>query len=131
MAGNPVKPEDSEQQMKTPFAMISWARSAWMALATMLLLAGMPVHAADDFLEPQQAFQFSARAAGPDEIEVQFQIAPGYYMYRQALKAAAEGATVQRRRPVAQHGVARLRRCGTVLPPNDQPGQGVTGCLWR
>jgi thiol:disulfide interchange protein DsbD len=94
MAGNPVKPEDSEQQMKTPFVMISWARSAWMALATMLLLAGAPVHAADDFLEPQQAFQFSARAAGPDEIEVQFQIAPGYYMYRQALKAAAEGAVL-------------------------------------
>lgn len=94
MAGNPVEPDDSEHQMKTLFAMIPWARSAWLVLATALLVVGLPVRAADDFLEPQQAFQFSARAAGPDEIEVQFQIAPGYYMYRQALKAGAEGATL-------------------------------------
>lgn len=94
LAGNPVEPEDSEQQMNTLSAMIPWARSAWLALAATLLLAGLPVRAADEFLEPQQAFQFSARAAGPDEIEVQFQIAPGYYMYRQALKAGAEGATL-------------------------------------
>ncbi|MBT9598623.1 MAG: protein-disulfide reductase DsbD [Vitreoscilla sp.] len=80
--------------MNTLSAMIPWARSAWLALAATLLLAGLPVRAADEFLEPQQAFQFSARAAGPDEIEVQFQIAPGYYMYRQALKAGAEGATL-------------------------------------
>lgn len=41
----------------------------------------LPAFAAD-LLEPQQAFRFSARVAGPDMIEVRYRIAEGYYMYR-------------------------------------------------
>ncbi|MGH8746693.1 MAG: protein-disulfide reductase DsbD N-terminal domain-containing protein, partial [Burkholderiales bacterium] len=33
-------------------------------------------------LEPEKAFQFSARALGNDAVEVSFKIADGYYMYR-------------------------------------------------
>lgn len=50
-----------------------------VAVAAMLTQA--PAFAAD-LLEPQQAFRFSARVAGPDVIEVRYRIAKGYYMYR-------------------------------------------------
>jgi len=45
------------------------------------MLTQSPAFAAD-LLEPQQAFRFSARVAGPDVIEVRYRIADGYYMYR-------------------------------------------------
>ena len=38
--------------------------------------------AAQDFLEPEKAFQFSARMVSADQAEVSFQIAKGYYLYR-------------------------------------------------
>ena len=47
--------------------------------------------AADDLLEPEKAFRFSARALD-DAVEVQFAIADGYYLYRERFKFAAEGA---------------------------------------
>jgi thioredoxin:protein disulfide reductase len=45
-----------------------------------------------DLLEPEQAFRFSARALGADAIEVRYQVAPGYYLYRDRLKFAVEPA---------------------------------------
>jgi len=50
---------------------------------TLLLVLSWPVHGAEpDLLEPQSAFQFAARIVRDDAIEVRYQIAPGYYMYR-------------------------------------------------
>ena len=48
--------------------------------------------AADELLEPEKAFRFSARALDAGSIEVRFAIADGYYMYRDRFKFAAEGA---------------------------------------
>jgi thioredoxin:protein disulfide reductase len=45
---------------------------------------------ADDLLEPEKAFRFSARPAA-DGVEVTFAIADGYYMYRDKFRFAAEG----------------------------------------
>ncbi len=39
----------------------------------------------DEFLHPDVAFKLSARATGPDTIEVQWQIAKGYYLYRKRM----------------------------------------------
>lgn len=39
-----------------------------------------------DLLEPQQAFQFSAKALDADTIEVRYQVAAGYHLYRDKLK---------------------------------------------
>lgn len=50
-------------------------------VAIVALLMQSPAFAAD-LLEPQQAFRFSARVAGPDMVEVRYRIAEGYYMYR-------------------------------------------------
>jgi thiol:disulfide interchange protein DsbD len=49
-------------------------------------------HAADDFLEPEEAFKFSAKMVDPKTIEVNYKIADGYYMYREQFAFNADGA---------------------------------------
>ncbi len=48
--------------------------------------------AAEDFLPPEQAFRFEARALDERTVEVGFRVADGYYLYREQFKFAAEGA---------------------------------------
>lgn len=40
-------------------------------------------HANDDFLDPEQAFVFSAAMADPQNLDVHYEIAPDYYMYQE------------------------------------------------
>ncbi|MBN8486569.1 MAG: protein-disulfide reductase DsbD N-terminal domain-containing protein, partial [Burkholderiales bacterium] len=66
-------------------------------LFTLLLIAlGASLLArAADFLEPAQAFKLSAEAVGPDLVQVRFDIAEGYYLYRERFKfVAPEGVTL-------------------------------------
>lgn len=64
----------------------------------MLLIAvtmlRVPAHAADDFLPPEKAFRFSATQIDGQTVEVKFDIADGYYMYRERLSVVADPATV-------------------------------------
>jgi thiol:disulfide interchange protein DsbD len=73
-------------------------RLAHRIVLLVLALAGhafwQPALAADDFLEPEKAFQFSARPLDAKTIEVTFDIAPGYYLYRDQFRFAAQGATL-------------------------------------
>ena len=69
-------------------------RSLLVLLALASHAAWQPVLAADEFLEPEKAFQFSARQLDPKTVEITFDIAPGYYLYREQFKFAAEGATL-------------------------------------
>jgi thiol:disulfide interchange protein DsbD len=61
-----------------------------------LLLIGGPAAAqlklggADNLLEPEKAFRFSARALDSATVEVHFAIANGYYLYRERFKFAVE-----------------------------------------
>ena len=64
--------------------LVAFALIAWAALSD--------ARAADDFLEPEKAFQFSATAADAKSVAVDFTIAPGYYLYREQFKFAASGA---------------------------------------
>jgi thiol:disulfide interchange protein DsbD len=68
------------------------------ALLLCLAIAAMPSRAASpqDLLEPEQAFRFSARALAADAIEVRFDIAEGYYLYRERFKFEAQGARLGR-----------------------------------
>jgi thiol:disulfide interchange protein DsbD len=59
-----------------------------LALIALLL---QPVHA-EDFLDPSEAFKFSARMVDGHTVAVTFQIADGYYMYRERFKFSAQGA---------------------------------------
>jgi thiol:disulfide interchange protein DsbD len=47
---------------------------------------------AQDFLDPDKAFRFSASMVDGHTIAVSFQIADGYYMYREPFKFSATGA---------------------------------------
>jgi thiol:disulfide interchange protein DsbD len=63
---------------------------AILVMACIALMSG--ARAADDFLEPEQAFKFSAKMLDAKTIAVTYTIADGYYMYRERFKFAAEGA---------------------------------------
>jgi len=65
-----------------------------LAMLWLGLVAAMPARAADDYLDPDQAFQLSVRALNDREVELTYHIAPGYYLYRERFKFDAEGATL-------------------------------------
>ena len=67
--------------------------AAGLLLVALAMLAPFS-HAADDFLEPEIAFKFSARMLDEKTAEVSYKIADGYYMYREAFKFKAEGASL-------------------------------------
>jgi len=70
-------------------------RFFWVAIALLAVIALQPARAAqDEFLEPDKAFQFSAKPHDAKSVEVTFAIAPGYYLYREQFKFAAAGATL-------------------------------------
>jgi thiol:disulfide interchange protein DsbD len=61
-------------------------------LALMALLLAAPARAEDSFLDPSEAFKFTAKMVDGHTISVNFQIADGYYMYRERFKFSAVGA---------------------------------------
>lgn len=68
------------------------ARIAWLVgllLGISLALQSLTARAEDDFLEPEQAFRFSARALDDRHVEVQFDVADGYYLYREQFRFGA------------------------------------------
>src|SRR5690349_12527991 len=69
-----------------------WLRCAlWLACCCAVLIAPA-VWAADDFLPPEQAFRFAVRAIDAGQVEVSFEVAPGYYLYHEQFRFAATGA---------------------------------------
>ena len=64
-------------------------------LAVAFVWAALPAAwAAEEFLEPDKAFKVSARAVGEKAVEITFEAAPGYYLYREQFKFSAPGATL-------------------------------------
>lgn len=59
----------------------------------------------DDFLPPEQAFRFSASAENSERVRLTWVIAPGYYLYRDRIKATSEAGP------------------SSVGPPEFPPGQ--------
>ena len=87
--------------------------------------------AADDYLPPEQAFKMSARMQDGSHVAVTYEIADGYYMYRERFKFGADGATVGQ--PVFpagkvkfddtfQKNVETYRKSVTILVPVNAPG---------
>ena len=68
-----------------------------LVLIVLLLLSALPparAANADDLLEPDKAFRFSALALDAATVEVRYAIADGYYLYRERFRFAAEPASV-------------------------------------
>ncbi|WP_404990810.1 protein-disulfide reductase DsbD [Cupriavidus pauculus] len=70
------------------------------------LVSWSGAHAAtdDDFLPPEQAFKFAARQLDPKTIEVRFDVADGYYLYRERFAFAAQPAGVKLGPPAMPQG---------------------------
>jgi thiol:disulfide interchange protein DsbD len=65
----------------------------WLLLACSILF-GAAARADEDYLEPDVAFKFSASMRDPQTIAITYDIADGYYMYRERFKFTAAGATL-------------------------------------
>ena len=67
----------------------------WAVLLPLFAVAGASVAADDDFLPVRSAYKVATSAA-PDELVVRFDIAPGYYLYRDRLgfESATPGVTL-------------------------------------
>ncbi|WP_367185309.1 protein-disulfide reductase DsbD N-terminal domain-containing protein [Rugamonas sp.] len=66
--------------------------SGLMLFTLLVLLGARGAHADEDYLEPDAAFHFSARMVDGHTVAVTYQIADGYYMYRERFKFDATGA---------------------------------------
>ena len=80
-----------------------------------MLLWGVvwPAHAAEEFLQPEQAFRLHVAKSGADEFQLTWSIAPGYYLYRDRMTAKASPSGT---------------RLKTDLPPGirkDDPNFGI------
>ncbi len=81
------------------------------AVAALLLAMAMGAslaRAAGDFLDPAEAFRLSARLLDAQRIELRFDIAPGYYLYRDKLSAATDSAGVVLAPPVVPPGKVKF-----------------------
>jgi thiol:disulfide interchange protein DsbD len=65
-----------------------------LALLTGALRLLPAAQAADAFLDPEQAFRVSARLVDARTVELQYNVAPGYYLYRDRFAFEAQGATL-------------------------------------
>ncbi|MDP2784736.1 MAG: protein-disulfide reductase DsbD [Sulfurimicrobium sp.] len=66
-----------------------------LLFSVLFMLHALLAHAGEeDLLEPEQAFKLSARALDAGTIEVRYQIANGYYLYREKFKFSVEPAGV-------------------------------------
>ena len=74
------------------------------AAAVWLTGLAAPARAADEFLPPDQAFRVEARVAEAGRLEVSFEVAPGYYLYRERFAVAALPAAVVLGEPVYPPG---------------------------
>ena len=63
----------------------------WVAAAA-LLASALPAGAVDpgELLDPQDAFRLTVRSLGERSAEVEFRIAPGYYLYRDRFRFETE-----------------------------------------
>ena len=68
-----------------------------IAFWTRLVALVLSLHAgafAQTFLEPERAFRFAARVLDERTVDVEFTVAPGYYLYREKLAFEAAGAVL-------------------------------------
>jgi len=111
-------------------ALATLAAFAALAFGT-AIAAGLP-GLAPKLLPPEQAFRFSARVLDPATIEARFDVADGYYLYRDKLHFTAEPVQVrsvdlprgQRKHDEFFGDVETYRGAVTVRLPLASPASG-------
>ena len=83
--------------MNTKPLRIWWTvgKQALLALAAALLWLHPVAFAAEDYLDPEVAFKLSAHATDAKTIELRFDVAPGYHLYRDKLNVEVLPGAVQ------------------------------------
>ncbi|MBQ0936543.1 protein-disulfide reductase DsbD [Ideonella paludis] len=66
---------------------VVWASVLWALLVP-------AAQGAQEFLEPEQAFKFSVKVLDERTAQINFEIAPGYYLYRERLSVQVDAATL-------------------------------------
>jgi thiol:disulfide interchange protein DsbD len=79
-----------------------WAGSTALAVVAGLALGAAAAHAADDFLDPDQAFQLKAERRADGAVALHWQIAEGYTLYKARLHLRADGRELVARLPAAE-----------------------------
>ncbi|VVE89950.1 protein-disulfide reductase DsbD [Pandoraea bronchicola] len=79
-----------------------WA-VAWLVVAALLSFGAGRAHAADDFLDPDVAFKVS-KTEQPGAVLLHFDVAKGYYLYRERFAFAADNPAVTLGTPVFPKG---------------------------
>ena len=69
-------------------------RAALLTTAALMLLPAVTT-AAEDYLDPELAFKLTTRPVDAKTIELRFDVASGYHLYRDKLNVLAEPGTVQ------------------------------------
>ena len=78
----------------------------WLLLVV-LMCSGFGQAAEPELLEPEKAFDFSARVVAPDAIEVRYVIAKGYYLYRDKFRFTLEPAAAAAGAPRLPPGIIK------------------------
>jgi thiol:disulfide interchange protein DsbD len=76
---------ESLRELRQRFCRRRWA----LAAALLTGLAGIAL-AADAFLDPEVAFPLAVRSVDPMHLELRFDVAPGYHLYRERFGVTAE-----------------------------------------
>jgi thioredoxin:protein disulfide reductase len=71
------------------------AKQAALVTTAALMLLPTVSTAAEDYLDPELAFKLSTQPIDAKTIELRFDVAPGYHLYREKLNVQAEPGTVQ------------------------------------
>lgn len=80
-----------------------WARGLVLLIGLWMTLGTFTARAANDFLDPQDAFRASVTQTS-GAVEVHFKIAPGYYLYHERFAFAAKPDSVQLGTPAYPKG---------------------------
>ena len=69
------------------------SRVVWLfgLLAVAVMLSVPAAYAEEEFLDPEQAFVFAASMQSSDTIQIQYRIAPAYYMYQERFAFQVKG----------------------------------------
>jgi thioredoxin:protein disulfide reductase len=88
-----------------PLGRVVW----WGLWVALVWLAGLPpARAAEAFLDPEQAFRFTARVADDHTLALRFEVAPGYYLYRERFDVKATAPEAVLASPVYPAGVVKF-----------------------
>lgn len=75
--------------------------AGWLTLPAM---AAPPAPPTEELLQADEAFRTAARLVTPKQIEIRYDTAPGYYLYRDRLSFAVDPQTAKLGKPVLPRG---------------------------